>query len=121
MRGINRLFLMGHLGVIPNLKKSKNEKNYTDLRIATHRQSKSGEQWIQLTDWHRVRVWGDDAVSCCRLLQVGDTVAIEGSIRTDSWLDQEGEKKFFTFIHCNTIHFVRMATRQHSLPLKATA
>ena len=121
MRGINRLFLMGHLGVKPELKTSQNNTPFTDLRVATHRQSKSEDQWTQLTDWHRVRVWGNDAVRCCQLLQAGDTVAIEGTIRTDSWINDEGEKKYFTLIHCQMVHFVRMAQRKSALPLKDKA
>jgi single-strand DNA-binding protein len=110
---------MGHLGILPSLKKSKNDNPYTDLKVATHRQRKSGDGWTQLTDWHRVRIWGDDAIRCCQLLQVGDTVAIEGSVRTDSWTDDNGEKKFFTLICCKTIHFVRMANHNRTKPVLA--
>lgn len=121
MRGINRLFLMGHLGLKPELKSSQNKTPFTDLRVATHRQTKNEDKWTQLTDWHRVRVWGNDAVRCCQLLQAGDAVAIEGHIRTDSWLNEDGEKKYFTLIHCQMIQFVRMAQRSPTLPLKEKA
>jgi single-strand DNA-binding protein len=119
MRGINRLFIMGNVGIQPKIQKSKNDNSYTDLRLATHRNIKKGDKWSEITDWHDIRIWGEDAVRCCRLLQPGDTVAVDGSLRTDSWINEAGEKTFSTGVVCKAIHFVRLGHRQKVLSLSA--
>ena len=106
MRGINRVFILGRLGHIPELKKTANGMSYTDLSIATHRPTRKGDIWEEKTDWHQVRTWENHAELCVRMLSKGSPLAIEGQLRTDSWLDSTGEKQFKTYIMGDRVHFL---------------
>jgi len=50
------------------------------------------------TEWHRIVAWGRLAEICGEYLTKGRMVYIEGSIRTRSWEDKEGNTKWTTEI-----------------------
>lgn len=102
MRGMNRVFLMGRLGHAPMPRRTKGGKMVLELRIATRRPNRSGED---TTDWHQVRVWEQLAEVCARHLQCGSPVAVEGQLRTESWIDREGIAHNRVFVLGNQIHF----------------
>lgn len=93
MRGMNRVTLIGRLGRHPELRTSKAGKPWCTLAVATNRRRKDGEDWKEETDWHRVKVFGDDAERCERMLRAGSMVAVEGTMTYDNWEDKEGNKR----------------------------
>ena len=116
MRGINQVFLMGHLGHEPELRTTASGKSVCDIRIATHRSSRGEGGWESHTDWHRVRLWDRHAEIAERHLSKGHPVAIQGTLRSDSWTDTEGQARRRTVIYCQKLHLVRGArsTEPHS-------
>ena len=106
MRGINKVFILGNLGHDPELKQTANGIHYADLSIATNRPVRRQDSWSESVDWHHVRTWEQTAEMCMRMLVKGCMVAVEGHLRTDSWLDSEGEKRYRTYIHANRLHFL---------------
>ena len=106
MRGINKVFILGNLGHDPELKQTANGTHYADLRIATNRTVRHQDSWSESVDWHHVRTWEQTAELCMRMLTKGCMVAVEGQLRTDSWLDTGGEKRYKTYIHASRLHFL---------------
>ena len=106
MRGINRIFILGRIGHDPELKKTANNHSYTLLRIATNRPIRRDDSWEEITDWHQVRTWDNNAELCVQMIKKGAPIAVEGHLRTDSWIDPQGEKRSKTYVHADKIHFL---------------
>ena len=92
---INNVFLVGRLGEKPEVR-IVGDKRVATLSVATWENHKKGDEWVQVTEWHTVIVWGD-AVKRVENLNTGDLVAVEGKIRTRSW-EKEGKKYYKTEI-----------------------
>lgn len=106
MRGINSVYILGRLGKELESKSTNTGKSFVDLSIATNRSIKRGDEWEEETDWHTVRFWGPQAQTCCKYLNKGHLVAIEGSLRTDSWTDEEGESQYRSYVLGQQLHLL---------------
>ncbi len=110
MKGINRVFLIGHLGKTPKLIFSKSGKPYTRLSLATNRGwSKPGDEHEQKesTDWHSVFVWGNLAELCVAHLQSGALIFVEGTLTY--WQvaqDSSAEMDYKNAIHADEVRFL---------------
>ena len=120
MRGINTVVILGRLGKDLEAKTTSTGKTYVDLTIATNRPIKREEAWTEETDWHQVRFWGKQAETCCKYLNKGTIVAVEGLLKTDLWTTETGDKNSRTYILGQQLHL--LPKRQDSLkgliPLK---
>jgi len=107
MRGINRVFIVGHLGHDPELRTTRTGTPVCRLRIATNRSRKNGDQWIEETDWHSVQLWDQRAEVAQRYLVKGSPVCIEGRLKSESWTDEKsGEKRYSTTIVADALHLL---------------
>lgn len=98
--GLNQVTLIGNLGADPELRSTSNGTSVLKLRLATTESYIDGEGNRQSkTEWHSVTVWGKRAEGLSSILRVGNRVAIVGSLRTNSWETEEGEKKYRTEVH----------------------
>ena len=91
----NRAFIVGALGADPESRKTSNDKDVCNIRVATN----EGYGDKQQTEWHRVTLWGKSAEIAQKYLQKGSVVIIMGQIKTRSWEDNAGVKKFSTELH----------------------
>ena len=100
MAGVNKVILVGNLGADPEVKYLSNGTTVATFRIATseNRVNKSTGEKTTTTEWHRVVAFGRLAEICGEYLNKGKQVYIEGRIRTRSWEDKEGNKRFSTEI-----------------------
>jgi len=114
MRGINTVFILGRLGKSLEAKSTTTGKSYVDLHIATNRPVKKSDTWTEETDWHRVRFWGKQANTCCQFLDKGSLVAIEGSLRTDQWTEDDGQKQFRSYVLGQQLHLLPQHQRKLS-------
>jgi single-strand DNA-binding protein len=107
MSGVNKVILIGNLGANPELRYTQGQQAVANLRIATTEKwtDKSGQKQ-ELTEWHRVVVWGKQAEICGQYLTKGRQVFIEGSIRTRQWQDQQGQKRFTTEIVARNVQML---------------
>ena len=106
MRGLNKVMLLGRLGRDPELRTSTNGTVvFCSFSLATNRNKKAGDQWVEETDWHRVKVFGTQAELCHRYLSKGQLVHVEGSISYDTW-ERDGVKRTSTVILGDRVTFV---------------
>lgn len=94
---VNRVQLIGNLGMDPVLTTVANDKNLVRFSLATNEYflKKNGERATDTT-WHNVIAWGPLAEHLAAALQKGMEVAIAGKLRNRSWEDKEGKKHYMT-------------------------
>mgnify|MGYP003971437407 FL=1 len=100
MAGINRVILIGNLGSKPEIKYSSNGNPLANLSVATSESwtdKNSGEKQ-QRTEWHRVVVFGDFAMSAEKSLDKGTKVYLQGKLTTRKWQDNNGQNRYTTEI-----------------------
>lgn len=96
---VNKVMLIGNLGRDPEIRYTTNGQAVANFTLATTEKytNKSGERQED-TEWHRIVAWGRLAEICGEYLTKGRMVYIEGSIRTRSWEDKEGNTRYTTEI-----------------------
>lgn len=115
MSGVNKVILVGRLGVDPELKYTQSGQAIARFSVATSEQwkDKNSGQPQERTEWHRIVVWGKMAEICGQHLAKGRQVYIEGKLQTRSWEDQaSGQKKYSTEITANTVQFLGGASER---------
>ena len=96
---VNKVFLIGRLGADPEVRYTPEGTMVTSFRLATDEQwkDKSGQK-VQRTEWHRIVTFGKLAEICGNYLSKGKLIFVDGRIRTQSWEDKEGNKRYTTEI-----------------------
>jgi len=97
MRGVNRVMLIGNLGKDPHIDFLEGNIGVAKFPLATTEtyKDRSGKL-ISQTEWHTVVLWRGLAELAQKYLHKGSLIYIEGRLRTRSWEDKEGNKKFAT-------------------------
>jgi len=102
--GLNRVILLGNLGADPELRMTNGGTAVLNLRMATSESYLDrNKQRQERTEWHRVVIWGKRAEALGKILTKGDRILIEGSLRTSSYEDRDGNKKYTTEIVANNV------------------
>ena len=118
MRGINHVFLVGHVGQDPESRSTSNGRAVCQLSLATNRAVKSGDAWTSETDWHRVVLWERNAEIASQYLQKGSSVGIEGELRVSKWTDKDGIRRSRSEVHARRLHLLgRKADRGAPSPV----
>lgn len=97
MRGVNRVMLIGNLGKDPDIQFLEGNIGVAKFPLATTEtfKDRSGKL-VSQTEWHTVVLWRGLAELAQKYLHKGSLVYIEGRLRTRSWEDKEGHRKFAT-------------------------
>lgn len=97
MRGVNRVMLIGNLGKDPHLDYLEGNIGVVKFPLATTEtfKDRTGKLNSQ-TEWHTVVLWRGLAELASKYLHKGSLIYVEGRLRTRSWEDKEGNKKFAT-------------------------
>lgn len=97
--GVNKVILLGNLGKDPEVRTFDGGNKVTRFPLATTEtyKNKDGEKQEQ-TEWHNIVLWRGLAEIAEKYLQKGSQVFIEGRIRSRSWDDKEGNKRYITEI-----------------------
>ncbi|MEZ7901315.1 MAG: single-strand DNA-binding protein [Urechidicola sp.] len=100
MAGVNKVILIGNLGKDPEVRHLESGAVVANFPIATsetYKDRKTGEKITQ-TEWHNIVIWRGLAEVAEKYLKKGNSVYIEGKLRTRSWDDKEGNKRYTTEI-----------------------
>jgi len=101
-RSLNKVMLIGNLGVDPEVRHTSSGVPVATFRMATSwtRSSDGGRE--ENTEWHNIVAWRKLAEICQQYLKKGSKVYIEGRIQTRSWDDAStGQKRYMTEIVAN--------------------
>lgn len=102
---LNKVIIIGNLTADPELRSTPSGQSVGSLRIATNRVwiDKNTNQKQQEVEYHTVVVWGKLAEVASRFLTKGSLAMVEGRLKTRSWQDTSGNKKFRTEIIAQTL------------------
>lgn len=99
MRGVNRVMLIGNLGKDPDVQYLEGNIAVAKFPLATTETYKDrAGKLISQTEWHTVVLWRGLAELAQKYLHKGSLIYVEGRLRTRSWEDKDGNKKFATEI-----------------------
>lgn len=102
--GLNRVLLLGNLGADPELRMTSGGQAVLKLRLATSETYLDRNKVRQeRTEWHNVVVWGKRAEALGKILSKGSRIFVEGGLRTSSYDDREGNKRYKTEIVAQNI------------------
>jgi single-strand DNA-binding protein len=99
MPGVNKVILIGNLGKDPEVRYLEGGIAVANFPVATTEsfRDKLGNKQEQ-TEWHQIVLWRKLAEVAEKYLRKGQQVYIEGKIRSRSWEDKEGNKRYTTEI-----------------------
>jgi len=104
---VNKVILVGNLGADPELRYLPSGQGVCEFRIATsERWTGKDGQPRDRTEWHRIVVWGKQGEQCKEYLAKGRQVYVEGALRTRSWDDKDGNKRYMTEIVAQRVQFL---------------
>lgn len=96
MAGINKVILVGNLGKDPEVMTYENGVKRAAFSLATTESYKDkSDNWVEQTEWHNIVLWRWLAE---KNLVKGDKIYLEGKIKTRSWDDENGNKRYTTEI-----------------------
>lgn len=96
MSGINKVILVGHLGKNPEVRHLDGNVTVASFPLATSETYNKEGKRIEQTEWHNIVMWRGLADTASKYLQKGKLVYIEGKLRTRSFEDKQGNKKYTT-------------------------
>jgi single-strand DNA-binding protein len=89
--------LLGNLGAEPELRMTSGGQAVLKLRLATSETYLDRNKARQeRTEWHSVVVWGKRAEALAKILAKGSKIFVEGGLRTSSYDDRDGNKRYRT-------------------------
>ena len=101
---LNKVMLIGNLGKDPESKEMSDGTKMAKFPIATTEtyKNRQGEK-VSNTEWHNIVLWRGLAEVAINWLKKGDSVYIEGKLKTRSWEDDNGVKKYATDIQADNL------------------
>jgi single-strand DNA-binding protein len=99
MPGINKVILVGNIGKDPEVRYLEGGIAVANFPVATTEsfRDKNGNKQEQ-TEWHQIVLWRKLAEVAEKYVRKGQQVYIEGKIRSRSWEDKDGNKRYTTEI-----------------------
>lgn len=90
---INKVILIGNIGVEPEVRTLESGVKVARLRLATTERIKKGEEWIEHTEWHTVVAWRVLADRADKFIKKGSQIYVEGTLRRTEWKDKDGVER----------------------------
>jgi len=95
-KGLNKVQLIGNLGIDPETQVTPDGKQFSKFRMAVNRTFKNREgDSIDDTQWFNIEVWSGLSKVVDQYLSSGDRVYIEGRLKTEAY-EKDGETRYFT-------------------------
>ena len=123
MSGVNKVILLGRLGMDAELKVTQGGQSYANFSLATSETWKDKEGNKQeKTEWHRCTMWGDRAKNLAQYLTKGKMLYVEGSLETRTY-EKDGEKRYATGVKVLNVQFAGDAKKSdgESAPARSNA
>lgn len=123
---VNKVILIGNVGADPEVRYLDGGVAVANLRLATTERyrNKNGEN-VDQTEWHNIVLWRGLAEIAEKYVRKGMRLYIEGRIRTRTWDDQNGNKRYTTEIWADNMQMMSFkqdgdaggnSSRSHSTP-----
>ena len=109
MASINKVILIGNLGKDPEVRHFENGGSLARFSLATSETytNKDTKEKVTQTEWHTIVARGGLAAKVVEpYLKKGNSVYIEGRLRTRSWEDKDGMTRYTTEIICDNLEML---------------
>ena len=109
MASINKATIIGFVGQEPKVDTLQTGTKVASFSVATTEKgytTQGGTTVPDRTEWHNIVLWGKLAEIAGQYLHKGSSVYIEGKIRTRSYDDRNGIKRYVTEIVADDVEFL---------------
>ena len=110
---LNKVMLIGNVGRDPEVRYlDGNNPNQGSTKVAqftlatTERYRDRNGELRENTEWHNIVAWRNSADVAEKFIHKGSQVYIEGKLRTRSWTDQSGNKRFTTEVTVDNLQLL---------------
>ena len=109
---LNKAMLIGNVGKDPEVRYLENSSPNNAAKVASfplatsERYKDRNGELHENTEWHNIVVWRGLADVVEKFVKKGTQVYIEGRIRTRSWTDQTGNKRYTTEIVADSLQLL---------------
>ena len=106
---INKVILLGNVGKDPDVRYLDNGVAVANFTLATTERgytAANGTQVPEKTEWHNIVAWRGLAQIAERYVRKGLQLYVEGKIRTRSYDDNSGNKRYVTEIYADNIELL---------------
>jgi single-strand DNA-binding protein len=132
MKDLNKIILIGRLGADPIQRETKSGISVVQFPLATSRKTKvasdSSEssdsldlsdlsdetaakpQFSEETVWHRIIAWGRQGEVCAQRLKKGQSVFVEGSLRTSKYIGKDNISRMSFEVHADSVGFLNLSS-----------
>ena len=104
---VNKAILLGRVGKDPEVRTAGESKvaSFTLATTEKYKDSKTGE-WKENTEWHSIVCWRNTAEIAETYITKGMNLYVEGQLRTRSWDDKDGNKRYVTEIIADVVRLL---------------
>ncbi len=106
---LNKVMLIGNVGADPEVRyvDSNSGSKVATIRIATTERYRDRDgNPREATEWHNVVVWRNLADVVEKYVKKGTQLYVEGRLRTRSWEDQTGNRRFATEVVADNLQLL---------------
>jgi single-strand DNA-binding protein len=103
---INKVILLGRLGKDPVVRRLDNGRVVANVTLATNDHYTKDGQRLESTEWHNLEMWDKQAETAEKYLKKGSLLYVEGKIRTDRYIDAEGQERQTRKIRVNNFQMM---------------
>ena len=102
-RTINKVELLGRVGIDPEMSYTPGGTAITKLRLATDRRRQDGQVEA---DWHDVVCWSKTAEAVNQYVGKGQRIYVAGRLVQNSWQTEDGQNRHRTEVHASEVVFL---------------
>lgn len=106
---LNKIMLIGNVGREPEVRYLDSGVVVVTFSLATTERGytlQNGTQVPERTEWHNIVLWRGLAEVAEKYVHKGDKLYIEGKIRTRSYDDQNGQKRYVTEVFADNMEML---------------
>lgn len=106
---VNKVILVGNVGKDPDVRYFENDQAVANFTLATTERgykTRDGQDIPDRTEWHNIVAWRGLAKLAENYIKKGSQIYLEGRLRTRSYDDQNGVKKYVTEIYADIIQLL---------------
>ncbi|MDR1668285.1 MAG: single-stranded DNA-binding protein [Bacteroidales bacterium] len=100
---VNKVILLGRVGKDPEVRHLDSNSSVANFTLATNEYYVKDGARVEQTEWHNIVAWQSSAKYVEDYVRKGMLLYVEGRLRTRSWDDKDGNKRYTTEILSNSI------------------
>lgn len=119
---VNKVILLGNVGKDPDVRYLDTGIAVASFSLATTERGytlQNGTQVPERTEWHNIVLWRGLAEIAEKYVKKGDKLYIEGKIKSRSYDDQQGVKRYITEIFADQMEMLSPRSNSDQTPHSA--